>query len=54
MPITAEKMTAWCRGILGDDPAVPKLPLAKYLAAIGRLDYICRISPTDAHMVRVC
>ena len=38
MAMTADKMAAWCRGILGDDAETPKLPLEKYLEAIPRLE----------------
>ena len=34
MAITAEQMATWCRGILGDDPNVPKQPVEAYLTAI--------------------
>ncbi|MGO9108300.1 MAG: phosphoglycerate kinase [Thermoguttaceae bacterium] len=37
MAITAEKIATFARGILGDDPNVPKLPVEKYLEAIPRL-----------------
>ena len=38
MAITSEQMVTWCRGILGDDPNVPKLTVGKYLEAIPRLE----------------
>jgi phosphoglycerate kinase len=37
MAVTAEKIVTFARGILGDDPNVPKLPVEKYLEAIPRL-----------------
>jgi phosphoglycerate kinase len=35
---SAESMTTWCRGILGDDPHVAKLPVEGYLDSIPRLE----------------
>lgn len=37
MAVTAEKIVKFARGILADDPDVPKLPMEKYLEAIPRL-----------------
>ena len=37
MAVTADTIITFARGILGDDPHVPKLPVEKYLAAIPRL-----------------
>ena len=52
MTITAEKMAAWCRGILGDNPDVPKLPLEKYLAAIPRLESLADLPSGTPVLVR--
>ncbi len=51
MTITAEKMAAWCRGILGDNPDVPKLPLEQYLPAIPRLESLA-VPPGTPVLVR--
>jgi len=37
MAVTAESIIKFARGILGDDPNVPKLPVERYLEAIPRL-----------------
>ena len=52
MSITADKMAAWCRGILGDNPDVPKLTLEKYLAAIPRLDALAALPSGTPVLVR--
>ena len=52
MTITADKMAAWCRGILGDNPDVPKLPLENYLEAIPRLDSLADLPSGTPVLVR--
>ncbi len=37
MAVTSQQIETFARGILGDDPNVPKLPVEKYLEAIPRL-----------------
>ena len=37
MSITNEAMIAWCRGLLGADPAAPKMTLEQYVEAVARL-----------------
>ena len=52
MAMTADKMAAWCRGILGDDAETPKLPLEKYLEAIPRLESLQRVPSGTPVLVR--
>jgi phosphoglycerate kinase len=52
MTITADKMAAWCRGILGDNPDVPKLPLENYLEAIPRLESLADVPSGTPVLVR--
>ena len=52
MKVSADKMAAWCRAILGDDPSVPKLPLEQYLAAIPRLDSLADLPSGTPVLVR--
>jgi phosphoglycerate kinase len=52
MTISADNMAAWCRGILGDNPDVPKLPLEKYLQAIPRLDALAGVPAGTPVLVR--
>ena len=52
MTVSAEKMAGWCRGILGDDPNVPKLPLEKYLEAIPRLGTLAGLARGTPVLVR--
>ncbi len=52
MAMTADKMAAWCRGILGDDAAAAKLPLEKYLQAIPRLESLKSMASGTPVLVR--
>ena len=52
MAMTADKMAAWCRGILGDDAKAPKLPLEKYLEAIPRLESLKSVPSGTPVLVR--
>jgi len=52
MTVTADKMAAWCRGILGDDPNVAKSPLETYLTAIPRLDALAALPSGTPVLVR--
>src|SRR5512144_198844 len=52
MPITAEQMVTWCRGVLGDDPSVPKLALEKYVEAIPRLASLADVARGTPVLVR--
>jgi phosphoglycerate kinase len=52
MPITTEQMQDWCRGILGDDPQVPKRPLEAYLEAIPRLPSLADLPRGTPVLVR--
>ena len=52
MAITAEQMVIWCRGVLGDDPNVPKLPVEKYLESIPRLESLADLPSGTPVLVR--
>ncbi|MGD0897933.1 MAG: phosphoglycerate kinase [Thermoguttaceae bacterium] len=52
MAITAEQMATWCRGILGDDPNVPKRPVEAYLKAIPRLASLANVAGGTPILVR--
>ncbi len=52
MTVTAEKMVTWCRGLLGDDPSEPKLPIEKYLAAIPRLPSLADLPSGTPVLIR--
>ncbi len=52
MAITAEQMTRWCRGILGDDPQAPKQSLEAYLATIPRLASLAGVPRGTPVLVR--
>ena len=52
MAVTSEQMVAWCRGILGDDPGVPKLPVEKYLQNIPRLSALADLPSGTPVLVR--
>lgn len=52
MAVTSEQMVTWCRGVLGDDPNVPKLPVEKYLEAIPRLESLADVPSGTPVLVR--
>ena len=52
MAVEYEQMVTWCRGILGDDPSVPKLPVEKYLEAIPRLESLADVPSGTPVLVR--
>lgn len=52
MAISNEQMSAWCRKILGADPATPKLALEQYLAAIPRLESLADLPKGTTVLVR--
>jgi phosphoglycerate kinase len=52
MAVNSEQMVQWCRGILGDDPRVPKLPVEKYLEAIPRLESLGDLPPGTPVLIR--
>ncbi len=52
MAVTAEKIVKFARGILGDDPNVPKLPVEKYLEAIPRLDALADLPSGTPVLIR--
>jgi phosphoglycerate kinase len=52
MAVTAEKIVKFVRGILGDDPNVPKLPVEKYLEAIPRLHALADLPRGTPVLVR--
>jgi phosphoglycerate kinase len=52
MAINAQQMVNWCRGILGDEPNTPKLPLEKYLEAIPRLESLADLPSGTPVLVR--
>lgn len=52
MAVTAEKIITFARGILGDDPKVPKLPVEKYLEAIPRLHSLADLPSGTPVLIR--
>jgi phosphoglycerate kinase len=52
MAVTAEKIVAFARGVLGDDPNVPKLPVEKYLDAIPRLEALTDLPSGTPVLIR--
>ncbi len=52
MAVTAEKIIAFTRGILGDDPNVPNLPMEKYLEAIPRLHALADLPSGTPVLIR--
>ena len=52
MAISAEKLVTFARGVLGDDPSVPKLPVEKYLEAIPRLSSLADLPSGTPVLVR--
>ena len=52
MAVTAEKIVTFARGILGDDPNVPKLPVEKYLGAIPRLHSLADLPSGTPVLIR--
>ncbi len=52
MTLTAEKIVCFARGVLGDDPKVPKLPMEKYLEAIPRLKSLADVPSGTPVLIR--
>ncbi len=52
MAITSEKIVTFARGILGDDPNVPKLPVEKYMEAIPRLNSLADLPSGTPALIR--
>ena len=52
MAITADKLVCFARGVLGDDPNVPKLPVEKYLEAIPRLQSLADLPSGTPVLIR--
>ena len=52
MAVTAEKIVTFTRGVLGDDPNVPKLPVEKYLEAIPRLHSLADVPSGTPVLIR--
>ena len=52
MAVTAEKIVTFARGIMGDDPTVPKLPVEKYLEAIPRLHALADLPSGTPVLIR--
>jgi len=52
MTLTAEKIVCFARGVLGDDPKVPKLPMEKYLEAIPRLNALADLPSGTPVLIR--
>jgi phosphoglycerate kinase len=52
MAVNAEQIVTFVRGILGDDPNVPKLPVEKYLEAIPRLHSLADLPSGTAVLIR--
>ncbi|MEI8375080.1 MAG: phosphoglycerate kinase [Planctomycetota bacterium] len=52
MTVTAENIVTFARGILGDDPNVPKLPVEKYLEAIPRLHSLADLPSGTPVLIR--
>ncbi len=52
MAISAQNMVKFARGVLGDDPAAPTLPMEKYLEAIPRLSSLADLPSGTPVLVR--
>ena len=52
MAVTADTIVTFARGILGDDPAVPNLPVEKYLEAIPRLHSLADLPSGTPVLIR--
>ena len=52
MPVSTEKMLAWCRTLLNADPATPRKTLEQYLAAIPRLSTLADVASGTPVLVR--
>src|SRR3989304_2070506 len=52
MTVTPDSMVAWCRKLLGADPATPKLPLEKYLEAIPRIECLGKLPSGTPVLIR--
>jgi phosphoglycerate kinase len=52
MAVSAETIVSFARGILGDDPNVPKLPVEKYLEAIPRLHALADLPSGTPVLIR--
>src|SRR5438309_9235965 len=50
--LTADNVATFARGVLGDDPNVPKLPVEKYLEAIPRLESLADLPSGTAVLIR--
>jgi phosphoglycerate kinase len=52
MSVTVEKMTQWCRTLLGDEPIEGRLTLEDYLQSIPRLDSLADVHSGTHVLVR--
>ena len=52
MPITTERMAAWCRKLLGADPKTPRLSLEQYLAGIPRMECLGKLPSGTVVLIR--
>src|SRR5580658_111591 len=52
MAVTAENIVTFARGVLGDDPKVPKLPVENYLEAIRRLSSLADLPGGTPVLIR--
>jgi phosphoglycerate kinase len=52
MAVTAENIVTFARGVLGDDPKVPKLPVENYLEAIPRLSSLADLPGGTPVLIR--
>ena len=52
MSVTASQMLSWTQALLGENPNVPKLPLADYLKAIPRLDALDELPAGTPVLIR--
>ena len=52
MAVSAENIVTYVRGVLGDNPNVPKLPMEKYLEAIPRLSALANLPSGTPVLVR--
>ena len=52
MAVTSQQIETFARGILGDDPNVPKLPVEKYLEAIPRLKSLADLPSGTPVLIR--
>jgi phosphoglycerate kinase len=52
MPVTPESIVAYCRKIMGADPACPKLPMEQYLKGIPRMECLGKLPSGTTVLIR--